>query len=79
MILESYSVDLVFSGMMSLQYYHQSPPLFGTLPPSALLNAQLISVGSSSSCSENAGAAGTLYDPVPRSLIVDNYNISRIT
>ncbi|XP_054796784.1 uncharacterized protein LOC129302133 [Prosopis cineraria] len=35
--------------------------------------------GSSSGCPENAGAAGTLYDAVPRSLIVDNYNMSTDT
>ncbi|KAK4276957.1 hypothetical protein QN277_015041 [Acacia crassicarpa] len=35
--------------------------------------------GSSSACPENAGAAGTLYDAVPRSLIVDNYNMSTDT
>ncbi|GMN40033.1 hypothetical protein TIFTF001_009262 [Ficus carica] len=35
--------------------------------------------GSSYGCSENAGGAGTLYDAVPRSLIVDNYNKSTFT
>lgn len=35
--------------------------------------------GSSRGCPENAGAAGTLYDSVPRSLIVNNYNMSTDT
>ncbi|XP_021690687.2 uncharacterized protein LOC110672263 isoform X2 [Hevea brasiliensis] len=35
--------------------------------------------GSSRGCLENAGAAGTLYDSVPRSLIVNNYNMSTDT
>nr|KYP70139.1 hypothetical protein KK1_009347 [Cajanus cajan] len=35
--------------------------------------------GSSLGCPENAGAAGTLYDAVPRSLIVDNYNMTTDT
>ncbi|KAJ8774786.1 hypothetical protein K2173_017232 [Erythroxylum novogranatense] len=35
--------------------------------------------GSSRGCPENAGAAGTLYDAVPRSLTVDNYNMSSET
>lgn len=38
-----------------------------------------ISGGSSFACPENAGAAGTLYDAVPRSLIVDNYNMTTDT
>lgn len=39
----------------------------------------LISGGRSLGCPENAGAAGTLYDAVPRSLIVDNYNMTTDT
>ncbi|XLS67626.1 hypothetical protein HN51_018649 [Arachis hypogaea] len=35
--------------------------------------------GSSVGCAENAGAAGTLYDAVPRSLIVDNFNMTTDT
>ncbi|KAI4316070.1 hypothetical protein L6164_024087 [Bauhinia variegata] len=35
--------------------------------------------GRSSGCPENAGGAGTLYDAVPRSLTVDNYNMSTDT
>eukprot|EP00257_Ricinus_communis_P015247 XP_015573122.1 uncharacterized protein LOC8275643 [Ricinus communis] len=35
--------------------------------------------GSSFGCPENAGAAGTLYDAVPRSLIVSNHNMSTDT
>ncbi|KAJ7958849.1 Ephrin type-B receptor [Quillaja saponaria] len=35
--------------------------------------------GSSSGCPQNAGAAGTLYDAVPRSLTVNNYNMSTDT
>ncbi|XP_050229370.1 uncharacterized protein LOC126678510 isoform X2 [Mercurialis annua] len=35
--------------------------------------------GSSRGCPENAGAAGTLYDAVPRSLIVSNHNMSTDT
>lgn len=35
--------------------------------------------GSSYACPENAGAAGTLYDAVPRSLIIDNHNKSTDT
>uniref|UniRef100_A0A2P2LJ16 Uncharacterized protein MANES_16G076600 n=1 Tax=Rhizophora mucronata TaxID=61149 RepID=A0A2P2LJ16_RHIMU len=35
--------------------------------------------GSSRGCPENAGAAGTLYDAVPRSLTVDNHNMSTNT
>ncbi|XP_062163420.1 uncharacterized protein LOC133870340 isoform X2 [Alnus glutinosa] len=35
--------------------------------------------GSSFGCPENAGAAGTLYDAVQRSLIVSNHNISTNT
>ncbi|KAL5558615.1 hypothetical protein UlMin_034826 [Ulmus minor] len=35
--------------------------------------------GSSYSCPENAGAAGTLYDAVPRSLVIDNFNQSTDT
>lgn len=35
--------------------------------------------GSSLACPENAGAAGTLYDAVPRSLIVDNFNMTTDT
>jgi hypothetical protein len=38
-----------------------------------------ISGGSSLACPENAGAAGTLYDAVPRSLIVDNFNMTTDT
>ncbi|CAN0907310.1 hypothetical protein LINGRAHAP2_LOCUS24730 [Linum grandiflorum] len=35
--------------------------------------------GSSRGCPENAGAAGTLYDAVPRSLIISNDNLSTNT
>lgn len=35
--------------------------------------------GSSYACPENAGAAGTLYDAVPRSLFVNNHNKSTDT
>ncbi|KAL5190276.1 hypothetical protein HKD37_04G009752 [Glycine soja] len=35
--------------------------------------------GKSLGCPENAGAAGTLYDAVPRSLIVDNFNMTTDT
>ncbi|KAK9273478.1 hypothetical protein L1049_018288 [Liquidambar formosana] len=35
--------------------------------------------GSSFGCSENAGAAGTFYDAVPRSLIISNHNKSTDT
>ncbi|XP_057985855.1 uncharacterized protein LOC110667066 isoform X2 [Hevea brasiliensis] len=35
--------------------------------------------GSSRGCPENAGAAGTLYDAVPRSLTVNNHNMSTNT
>ena len=35
--------------------------------------------GRSYGCSENAGAAGTYYDAVPRSLIVSNGNLSTQT
>ncbi|XWS26372.1 hypothetical protein CRYUN_Cryun26dG0026800 [Craigia yunnanensis] len=35
--------------------------------------------GISHGCSENAGAAGTLYDAVPRSLTVNNHNLSTDT
>ncbi|GMI97958.1 hypothetical protein like AT5G11700 [Hibiscus trionum] len=35
--------------------------------------------GASRGCPENAGAAGTLYDAVPRSLTVDNHNMSTDT
>ncbi|KAJ6813534.1 uncharacterized protein M6B38_141930 [Iris pallida] len=35
--------------------------------------------GRSYGCSENNGAAGTLFDAVPRSLIVDNQNLSTLT
>ncbi|KAE8678713.1 putative Glutamyl-tRNA(Gln) amidotransferase subunit C [Hibiscus syriacus] len=35
--------------------------------------------GISHGCPENAGAAGTLYDDVPRSLIVNNFNMSTDT
>ncbi|GAV56979.1 hypothetical protein CFOL_v3_00518 [Cephalotus follicularis] len=35
--------------------------------------------GSSFGCPENAGAAGTLYEAVPRSLIVSNHNMSTYT
>ncbi|KAK7352920.1 hypothetical protein VNO80_18351 [Phaseolus coccineus] len=35
--------------------------------------------GRSLGCPGNAGAAGTLYDAVPRSLIVDNYNMTTDT
>nr|POE61972.1 hypothetical protein CFP56_41805 [Quercus suber] len=35
--------------------------------------------GSSFGCPKNAGAAGTLYDAVPRSLIVSNHNMSTDT
>ncbi|KAM7276309.1 hypothetical protein ACFE04_018175 [Oxalis oulophora] len=35
--------------------------------------------GSSFGCLDNAGAAGTLYDVVPRSLIVNNHNLSTDT
>ncbi|GJT46115.1 hypothetical protein Tco_0954830 [Tanacetum coccineum] len=35
--------------------------------------------GNSLGCPSNAGAAGTFYDSVPRSLIVDNYNMTTDT
>lgn len=35
--------------------------------------------GSSLGCPENAGAAGTFYDTVPRSLFVNNHNKSTDT
>ena len=35
--------------------------------------------GRSFGCPENAGAAGTLYDAVPKSLIVSNHNLSTQT
>ncbi|CAN1784731.1 hypothetical protein LINPERHAP1_LOCUS16657 [Linum perenne] len=35
--------------------------------------------GKSLGCTENSGAAGTYYDAVPRSLTVDNYNMSTNT
>ncbi|WOL09055.1 hypothetical protein Cni_G17808 [Canna indica] len=35
--------------------------------------------GESSGCPENAGAAGTLYDAVPKTLIVSNHNLSTQT
>ncbi|WCJ29541.1 hypothetical protein M5689_011168 [Euphorbia peplus] len=35
--------------------------------------------GSSLGCPDNAGAAGTLYDAVPRSLIISNHNMSTDT
>lgn len=35
--------------------------------------------GISSGCLENAGAAGTLYDAVPKSLTVNNHNLSTDT
>lgn len=35
--------------------------------------------GSSNACPENAGGAGTLYDAVPRSLIISNHNKSTDT
>lgn len=35
--------------------------------------------GHSRACPKNAGAAGTLYDAVPRSLIVSNHNRSTDT
>ncbi|XP_027079701.2 uncharacterized protein [Coffea arabica] len=35
--------------------------------------------GSSRGCQENAGAAGSIYDAVPRSLTIDNYNKSTDT
>lgn len=35
--------------------------------------------GNSRGCPDNAGAAGTLYDAVPRSLIISNHNISTDT
>lgn len=35
--------------------------------------------GSSLGCSDNAGAAGTYYDAVPRSLTICNYNFSTQT
>ena len=58
--------------MMILKFYFLFP---------VWLTAQWISFsgGSSSGCPENAGGAGTLYDAVPRSLIVDNYNMSTDT
>ena len=46
------------------------------------VHAELISVltgGSSRGCQENAGAAGSIYDAVPRSLTIDNYNKSTDT
>lgn len=45
------------------------------LMPMLLLHAGGISYG----CSDNAGAAGTLYDAVPRSLIISNHNRSTQT
>lgn len=39
----------------------------------------LFAGGTSFGCPENAGAAGTLYDAVLRSLIVNNHNISTNT
>ncbi|KAA0043191.1 gag-pol polyprotein [Cucumis melo var. makuwa] len=51
-----------------------SPPL------SDASNTSIIdSGGKSYGCSENAGAAGTYYDAVPRSLIVSNDNLSTQT
>ncbi|MBA0806922.1 hypothetical protein Gohar_022762, partial [Gossypium harknessii] len=35
--------------------------------------------GISHGCPENAGAAGTLYDALPRSLTVDNHNLATVT
>ncbi|PPR86976.1 hypothetical protein GOBAR_AA33722 [Gossypium barbadense] len=35
--------------------------------------------GISHGCQENAGAAGTLYDALPRSLTVDNHNLASVT
>ncbi|KAL4332007.1 hypothetical protein GQ457_07G044890 [Hibiscus cannabinus] len=35
--------------------------------------------GISHGCPENAGAAGTLYDALPRSLTVDNHNLTSVT
>jgi len=35
--------------------------------------------GRSSGCAENAGASGTYYDAVPRSLTVNNHNLSTHT
>ncbi|XP_030530685.2 uncharacterized protein LOC115741106 [Rhodamnia argentea] len=35
--------------------------------------------GSSFSCPQNAGAAGTFYDAVPRSLVIDNHNMTTNT
>jgi hypothetical protein len=35
--------------------------------------------GRSSGCPDNAGAAGTLYEAVPKSLIVSNNNLSTQT
>jgi hypothetical protein len=39
----------------------------------------LFSGGKSSGCPDNAGAAGTLYEAVPKSLIVSNNNLSTQT
>lgn len=39
----------------------------------------MITGGSSRGCSENAGAAGTFYDNVPRTLTVNNHNKSTDT
>ncbi|OVA08499.1 hypothetical protein BVC80_209g237 [Macleaya cordata] len=39
----------------------------------------LVHGGSSYGCPENSGAAGTLYDTVPRSLIITNHNMSTQT
>lgn len=39
----------------------------------------LIAGGYSFGCPSNAGAAGTFYDAVPRSLIVDNLNMTTDT
>ena len=44
-----------------------------------LYNAFFCTGGKSFGCPENAGAAGTLYDAVPKSLIVSNHNLSTQT
>ncbi|PPD77330.1 hypothetical protein GOBAR_DD25754 [Gossypium barbadense] len=46
---------------------------------SSLQNPSSYGRGISRGCSKNAGAAGTLYDAVPRSLNVNNYNLSTDT
>jgi hypothetical protein len=43
------------------------------------LNIVTFTGGRSSGCSENAGAAGTLYEEVPKSITVSNNNMSTQT